>query len=382
MNAPPSPPAEAAVPAETPAVPRRLSLPTQHGTTRMGGVDALRGIAAFWVVLFHHTVRYGHHYGYGDNPPFKIDGGDYAVHLFFIISGFVILMTAQRVSGPADFLLSRALRLYPSYWVCLILSFLMITLLGLPGFSTSIPRLLANFSMLQFLVGIGNIDPVYWSLQVEICFYAWVAVLIAAKSLHRIHLLFGALMVVGVAWHVVKPEYFQLTDADPFLPAHIQLIQRVLLTNFVHLFAAGTALFDLRNGRRKRGALMLVASAIYAAIVVLPTAAIIAGILLGVVAFAVFVPTRVLANPVLLFLGTISYPLYLIHLTFGWPLIRRALAAGLSIQVAIVIVTALTLALAAAITYGVERPALARAKVIKKRLLQPVAKQPVVKPAV
>src|SRR5258706_15154943 len=39
------------------------------------------------------------------------------VEIFFVISGFVIANSASR-SSPTEFLLGRALRLYPAVWVC------------------------------------------------------------------------------------------------------------------------------------------------------------------------------------------------------------------------------------------------------------------------
>ncbi|SFM00816.1 Peptidoglycan/LPS O-acetylase OafA/YrhL, contains acyltransferase and SGNH-hydrolase domains [Bradyrhizobium sp. NFR13] len=56
--------------------------------------------------------------------PLFPDTGRHAVMGFFAISGFLITMIANEVyrDRPGAFLLNRALRIYPTYWVCLILA--------------------------------------------------------------------------------------------------------------------------------------------------------------------------------------------------------------------------------------------------------------------
>jgi len=81
----------------------------------------------------------------------------------------------------------------------------------------------------------------------------------------------------------------------------------------------------------------------------------------GVCAALVGVATRVrmpwLANPVLLWLGAVSYPLYLVHATMGYIVIRRLSGIGVEANLAVGGAIVFMLALASAITYGVERPA-------------------------
>src|SRR5579863_10236295 len=79
-------------------------------TKRFRELDALRGIAALWVVLYHYLTRYDEIYQ-GAEPSllghFVFPNGLYAVHLFFTISGFVIFMTLRHCNGASDFIISR-----------------------------------------------------------------------------------------------------------------------------------------------------------------------------------------------------------------------------------------------------------------------------------
>ena len=60
---------------------------------RLAQLDALRGIAALAVVLFHYTTRYDQLFGHAQSPALSFPYGYLGVNLFFMISGFVILMT-------------------------------------------------------------------------------------------------------------------------------------------------------------------------------------------------------------------------------------------------------------------------------------------------
>jgi len=88
---------------------------------RVGGLDVLRGCAAAAVMLHHH----GQYYDvlYPGRTPLSVDlgAGHFGVELFFIISGFVILMTIERKKTILDFGLSRAARLMPAFLVALLL---------------------------------------------------------------------------------------------------------------------------------------------------------------------------------------------------------------------------------------------------------------------
>ncbi|AKD55334.1 acyltransferase family protein [Spirosoma radiotolerans] len=176
---------------------------TKH-PVRVYTVDLLRFIAAFSVVLYHYTFR-GY---YADNlnpvvyPALEsvCKYGYLGVNLFFIISGYVILMSAYKKSLP-QFLVSRISRLYPAYWVACTLTFLVVWFFA-PSKNTaawsyyydlSLPKYLVNLTMLQRFAGVVNVDGVYWTLGVELSFYALISVLI-------FHKLFDQLIPILIGW--------------------------------------------------------------------------------------------------------------------------------------------------------------------------------------
>ncbi len=97
-------------------------------------LDALRGIAATWVLLFHYFYEYGRLYRPGGAPLLHVafPDGVFGVYLFFMISGNVIFMTLRHSARPLDFVVSRFSRLYPAYWASIALTVSVALLAPLP----------------------------------------------------------------------------------------------------------------------------------------------------------------------------------------------------------------------------------------------------------
>lgn len=149
-------------------------------------LDALRGLAALAVVLFHYTTKYSEIFN-TDVTTQIIDFkyGHYGVQLFFIISGFVIFMTINKVKTPFEFIFKRFIRLYPVFWLCIIITTL-VTFNLPPGFGRSFSDLVVSFTMIPALLGYKPIDGAYWSLVPELFFYAMILGIFLLKKLDKI----------------------------------------------------------------------------------------------------------------------------------------------------------------------------------------------------
>lgn len=141
---------------------------------RLFELDALRGIAAFAVVIFHYFFRYNQIYGHENLAVDWSYLGHYGVHLFFMVSGFVIFWTLDKTERPLDFLVSRFSRLYPAYWVAVLITFFVVFTFGLSGRDVPINSAIANILMFHEYLKIPHVDGVYWTLTVELTFYFWV----------------------------------------------------------------------------------------------------------------------------------------------------------------------------------------------------------------
>jgi peptidoglycan/LPS O-acetylase OafA/YrhL len=140
----------------------------KNKTKRFEELDALRGIAALMVVFFHFSMKRDDY-----NSFLKL--GAVGVDLFFIISGFVIFMSLQKVSNSKDFIINRISRLYPTYWASVTLTFILIICYGIFNGNVYPQNIVFNYvgnmTMFQFYLRIPDIDGPYWTMIIEMIFY-------------------------------------------------------------------------------------------------------------------------------------------------------------------------------------------------------------------
>lgn len=191
-------------------------------TSRVNEIDLLRFFAAIVVVLFHLSFRGYAADGMSVMPYEKLSSaskyGYLGVDLFFMISGFVILMTAANGS-LRGFIVSRLVRLYPAFWACCTITFLLIVAIGAPRFSASLSQYLVNMTMLSGFLGVPAIDGVYWSLFVEMRFYALVAIVLAFGKIGHSQLLLALWLAVSIALEVMpsgKLRYLFIVDYSAY----------------------------------------------------------------------------------------------------------------------------------------------------------------------
>ena len=320
---------------------------------RLQQVDALRGVAALAVVLFHFTTRFTELYRPGQSLSLAFPHGHLGVNLFFIISGFVIFMTLERTVRPMDFVVSRFSRLFPSYWAAIILTFMVTHWLGLPGKMVDLAPALANFFMMHSIFGVPHVDGVYWTLEVEMLFYIGMFTLFRLRWLDRIHWVLLAFLSLRLLY-VAMASIFGID-----LP---WIAFRLLILKYIPWFALGICVYQITLQKRR----LPNKQPLFTAAAAVVTLGIAESALLGGVAlvFAALVYAgalgrlRWLNTRLFLWLGSISYPLYLIHENIGWSIQLQALAQGVPFELAALLVLALSLALATAMTRWVEQPAM------------------------
>lgn len=114
---------EAALPIDLATAPPPPEIaPDTHLPGTIRSIQILRFIAAFVVVMFHaHVALVFRHPGHVDDWYDLAWGvGASGVHIFFVISGFVMVFTSYRGRGtysPRAFLKRRFMRIYPIYWL-------------------------------------------------------------------------------------------------------------------------------------------------------------------------------------------------------------------------------------------------------------------------
>jgi peptidoglycan/LPS O-acetylase OafA/YrhL len=106
--------------------------------------------------------------------------GHFGVDLFFIISGFVIAFSSEGRTF-SKFVSARFIRLFPVFWICVSITTLFIILTK--GENVSLYRYLANLTMLPYYYGdYPYIDTPYWTLEIELKFYAVASLILLLKN--------------------------------------------------------------------------------------------------------------------------------------------------------------------------------------------------------
>lgn len=183
------------------------------------------------------------------------------VEIFFVISGFVIANSASKTS-PTEFLLGRALRLYPAVWVCATATFLVLLFLGSgPASEFILPYIHAMLLVPKGVTGQG-LDAVYWTLAAEMAFYGLVFCAMLTRRITLRHLALG-LTIYSAVFNAIALLVVLFT-APYDLPYLVILMFRVPCAAFLltHgcFFALGIWLFISAN--RKLTALERVAVAV------------------------------------------------------------------------------------------------------------------------
>ena len=341
-----------------------------RGEQRLTFLDGLRGVAISLVFAYHIG---------GVGPAFYLPGGSrYAgfpivqhgwigVYLFFLISGFVIFKTIKRCTSLPDFLLRRWTRLFPAMLFATVLLFSLDRSLHLPGrFSSpnlrdTLPGLLfISNSVLQAVLRVPmlSLDDTFWTLYVEASFYLIFGTLYFRLGERRA---IGGLIAIFVAVEtvltLVRAGLVPGTASRLLAPAEWLGLQ------YFGWFASGILFFkawDTRNRRTFVAALAMgllaVAMLHVAALTLLQNAMAGSMLLLFAAALTVAPLQSLLATRPLLFVGGISYPLYLVHSNLGTGLVVSGVRRGLPQSIATLATTTAMILLAWAIARWIEPP--------------------------
>ena len=320
-------------------------------------IDGLRGIASLAVVFFHLDRAVSRcHPGWASPALSRFFSLGWAgVPVFFVLSGFVISYSIRKSRITASFFgrfyLRRMLRLDPPYWASMALAISLTALSAylFPDLHKELPSLrqvALHLFYLQDLAGVGNIVDVYWTLCLEIQFYLLLVLLVGLLAGREEPAVAGQngtwerkpvfLLLIVPLLALSLLQYFDLIEISPhglFLPYWYQ-------------FSLGAMAWWTLDGRLDRRVFF-----VFWGVVALfwlerlfrvrfdfgPLAALITSLLLYAGGRRQALKSWLSARPTL-YLGTISYSLYLIHPILGWraiSLYERILGPDLSRPLAV-----------------------------------------------
>lgn len=170
------------------------------------GVQVLRAVAALMVVLHHAELSVLLGFGFARVPILLV--GSAGVDIFFVISGFIMLVSSRRLfgapGGARTFLLRRLIRIVPLYWA--VTSIYVAAFLFAPaalGRAVSGATMAASYLFWPQVGLDGTFHPVLvvgWTLNYEMFFYALFALAVALPQPRAVLVVtVGLLAVVALA---------------------------------------------------------------------------------------------------------------------------------------------------------------------------------------
>ncbi|PVY78729.1 peptidoglycan/LPS O-acetylase OafA/YrhL [Cupriavidus alkaliphilus] len=349
---------------------------------RFSNIDALRAIAALLVLWMHasevfiYLVREkdaGGEWVYRLSDIF--DFGRIGVVSFFAISGFVVPMSLK---GPASatelklFAIGRFFRLYPAFWVSIVPG--AVTFYWIWGKSFTIWDLLLNFTMMPEWLGALPAEGLYWTLQIEMVFYAICAILFWMDWLRNADRLFQVCFTFFIGYALLRDKAYAINLA------HLSIM---------FFGALCRQLVSMNDGIGRRR--LLRAIGLYASLwlIFIPAYGVVAIMLgkydysvsrfflaygIGILLFLLVLALPNLNAACLVWLGRISYSIYLLHpivlFSLYWIIGRGYVPwmQALNLGVYVALCALITIVLAAVNFYLVEEPARRLGQRIKRRI--------------
>lgn len=301
-------------------------------------IQVLRFFAAISVMMYHYSFMFYERAYIEKTIPSMwsfFQYGYLGVDLFFIISGFVIAMSAEGRSFM-DFSVSRFARLFPVFWACIIVTSFYLFLYGsVTNDSITFNRFFSNLTMLPGFFGSSYVDGSAWSLAIELRFYFLVALVLLFglyKQLDSIAFFVSSLLLVDIISMNFFPSLFNTSIGGLF--SHNG-------NNWAGYFCAGILFYSLyKKGWSYKaffGILFSLGVTLYYAIKRAPDLSFVYHTFFNPTVIVFYIVTFYLLffaiiykffkklpysqnkkmQDFLLYCGVLTYPLYLLHQTIG-----------------------------------------------------------------
>ena len=261
-------------------------------------ITMLRGIACLGVCIMHFSGTID-----SKNLHEITKYGGYGVPIFFAISGFILPYSLDRSSYQIrdffPFILKRIIRLEPSYIISILGLLLLSMLAQFSKFNSSDQIDFVNYNNLLhifYLVDVFDgkwLNPAYWTLAIEFQFYLFIGIIYPLLRSNNVYVLTVSFVILNLLTLLVANDHYVPYFFSTFLSGIILFwytSKRITLRNFLIFSAILGFLSFYKYG--------------------------ISGPICEILSITFILFMNKPIKP-LIFLGTISYSLYLIHTIIG-----------------------------------------------------------------
>lgn len=305
-------------------------------------IQALRGIASMAVVLSHYRLYLHQNENYKNLWDSLLGWGIVGVDVFFVISGFIMAHTT--IDSPVNFassmkfILNRIIRIMPSYYLFLLLSFLLSGAMSIFHYEDKTQDLISAISFIVYIPSTApyymdinhGIYPVRWTLNYEFYFYMVFSVCLIFKYRFSILFIWCLLSVVVIPMLYGNTPTLE-TSGYEVQTALYGLLSNPLIIEFLIGVAAALLYIRVKSLNIENasffislGFLFYIFYAIFTGMqhginvkIALPIGFFVLFLTLADNKAKIFIPKF------LLWLGDISFSLYLIHLPLGFAFFER-----------------------------------------------------------
>jgi peptidoglycan/LPS O-acetylase OafA/YrhL len=279
-------------------------------------IDGLRFVAISLVLVEHFADTIGH----------KISAGYYAVDLFFVISGFLITNILLKSKGSflnsyKNFVGRRTLRIFPIYYLMLFIM-LMIGYKPCCEYILFLASYTFNYAWVHYNIEMNALSH-FWSLAIEEQFYLfWPIFILAFRNKPKV-LFITTGIIIAVSFFQMTTSFFTIVNPYNF----VGLFPRI---GSLCLGALGGMLFHHKRLNEQIFRSIIVEWTVFIVLIIsMITSYDLKYFILALCSFYLVLKSvhsdfsigfinRFLSNKKVVYIGTISYGIYIYHLPIGF----------------------------------------------------------------
>jgi peptidoglycan/LPS O-acetylase OafA/YrhL len=274
---------------------------------RISTIDCLRGLAAISVCFFHFV--YGNsHYLPSDNYIKRIGSyGFLGVDIFFILSGFILPLSLEysnySLKNYFTFILKRLIRIDIPYLITILLCLALAYFSSISPLYKGLPfyidylGIALHIGYLTSIFGRSWINPVFWTLALEFQFYLLIAVF------YPLLIKKGAYLYIFIALSLTGSYFIQTNN---------------FIFSYLPFFCLGIVFFKFYRSYINVKTFLIITGCIYMFLLLKFD---FTHFIASLIPLILFYKDNI-ANKTLLFLGKISYSMYLLHIPIGMRIIN------------------------------------------------------------
>lgn len=285
--------------------------------------------------------------------------GIFGVAIFLCITGYYIYNPAKRIVG-LKFVKKRLLRIWPAYFVAIIICFALTRFVELPNRTVSLFEYFLNIPFVNGYIGTPYVDGAHWYLTTLVSGIVIYSVILNFKDKFKYYLLIVWLILIGLFYYLSTIKIQGVSNEL------IQVFFKCIWGEYIPFLVLGNLIRLLENKKDIIYLIIIGSLVIIDIFLTMGTLALLIAFWASVVImYALYSKSFILKSRLIAFIGMISYSIYLIHQNIGFVIINSLVDIAGQYQLWMsIIVSILTIIMGTVFYFCVEKPI---AKIISNR---------------